>query len=126
MASFIEIVGLESSTNGRSCNMHETCGESVGVGDVLRLTDCVPEHNKINKRAAKFVKIIDGQDTCSVAFVPRVTKNLPKVQQHLNKFVQVSDTHIGLKNFHKQSKSEANHRMAVIKLLLEDASGMKQ
>ena len=125
MASFIEIVGLESSTNGRSCTVHETCGESVGVGDVLRLVECVVEHNGMNERAVKCVKVIDGHDTCTVAFVPRVAMNLPKVQQHLNKFVQVSDVYIGSKNTYKRSKSEANYGMAAVELLLEDAGRME-
>ena len=37
----LEIVGLRASNNGRSCTMHNTCGASLRVGDVLRLVSCV-------------------------------------------------------------------------------------
>ena len=121
MASFLEIVGLESDTNGRSCTVHETCGESVEVGDVLRLVECVISYNGVNEIAVKCVKVMDGHDTCTVAFLPRVLASLPKVQQHLNKFVQVSELYNDSKNTYKRAKSQANHGMASVEMLLEDS-----
>jgi hypothetical protein len=37
----LEIVGLRSGTNDRSCCQHEICGAQVLVGDVLRLVKCI-------------------------------------------------------------------------------------
>ena len=67
----LEIVGLNSSTNDRSCCQHKTCGEHVVVNDVLRLVNCVVTINGRAEEAVKLVKIADGSDTCTVAFVPR-------------------------------------------------------
>ena len=94
--------------------------ESVAAGNVLCLVECAVQCNGIKKMAIKCVKVTDGQDTCTVAFVPRVTMNLPKAQQHLNKFVQVLELCNGSKNTHKQSKSEASCGIVAIKLPLED------
>ena len=104
----IEIVGLNSCTNGRSCSLHPICGESVMVGDVLRLVECVVTVNSETKTAVKCVKVIDGIDTCTVAFVPQVIAKLEHVQAHLNKFVQVVELYGEAENSFKRSKSMAS------------------
>ena len=81
---------------------------------------CVIEYNGTVERAVKLVKVIDGHDACTVAFVPRVMTNLKKVQDHLNKFVQVSELYDKSKNTYKRSKSQANYGMALVELLVED------
>ena len=91
----------------------------------MRLVECVIEYNGVNEIAIKCVKVVDGQDTCTVAFIPRVTMSLPKVQQHLNKFVQVSELYSLSKNTYKRSKSEANYGMASVELLLENSGRME-
>ena len=93
MSSKLEIIGLDSNTNGRSCTAHDVCGEHVAVGDALCLVRCIIAHNDVDEVAIKCVKIIDGVDTCTVAYVPRILMQLPKVQAHINKFVQVSELH---------------------------------
>ena len=80
----------------------------------------------MNKVAIKCVKVIEGQDTCTIGFVPRVSMSLPKVQQRLNKFAQVCKIHSSSKNTYKHSKSKANHSMALVQLLPEDSGGMEQ
>ena len=72
MNADLEIVGLESNTNGRSCTVHSVCGQAIAVGDVLRLVGCIVQIDNITEDAIKCVKVIDGVDTCTVAFVPRV------------------------------------------------------
>ena len=67
----IEIVELDRFANGRSCSLHLICGESVMVGDILRLVECVITMKNKTKIAIKCVKVMDGIDTCTVAFVPR-------------------------------------------------------
>jgi hypothetical protein len=37
----LEIVGLLSSTNGRSCSVHSECGRCVVPGDILRLKETI-------------------------------------------------------------------------------------
>ena len=101
----IEIVGLDSSTNGRSCTCHATCGQYVFVDDILRLVRCVVTVNGVTEEAIKLVKITDATDSCTVAYVPRVSVNLPKVIQNLNKFAQVVE-------IYKESTSSAKRRLA--------------
>ena len=120
MASFLEIIGVESDTDGRSCTVHETCGDNMEVGDVSHLVECVISCNGVNKIAMKCVKVMDGQDTCTIAFLPRVLASLPKAQQHLNEFVQASELCNNSKNTCKRAKSHANHRMALVEMPLED------
>ena len=33
----LEIVGLKVNSNGRQCHLHSCCGESLKVGDVVKL-----------------------------------------------------------------------------------------
>lgn len=67
------------------------CGQSVAVGDLLRLVACIVSYQGTPERAVKAVKVDGGVDTCTVAFVPRTQSNLPHVLKHLNKFVQVTE-----------------------------------
>ena len=99
----LEVFGLHSASNGRSCSVHTECGRSVQRGDVLRLVKCVVDIHGATETAVKAVKVIDGVDTCTVGFVPRVLKTLPKVQSHLDKFVQVIEIYTDSPNTYKRS-----------------------
>lgn len=113
----LEIVGLYSSTNGRSCTRHETCGEHLSVGDLLRLVKCVVTIKGKTEEAVKLVKIADGTDTCTVGYVPRVSSNLPKVMRNINKFAQVVEIYRDSENTHKRRLANQNHGMASVVLL---------
>ena len=91
----LEIVGLRSGTNDRSCCQHEICGAQVLVGDVLRLVKCIVTINGKTEEAIKLVKIDHGSETCTVAFVPRAYTKLPMVMERINKFVQVVELYSG-------------------------------
>ena len=121
MSLFLEIVGLHGETNGRSCNVHALCGEHVAVGDVLRMVPCIVQHNREDKNAVKFAKVVDGVDACTVAFLPCHCMSLPKVLGHMNKFAQVAEIHSDSKNAHKRSKAMANSGVASV-TLLDDAT----
>lgn len=108
----VELVGLYSSTNGRSCLMHECCGRSVVRGDLLRLIPTVVTINGKDENAVKFVRIIDGMQGCTVAFLPRVWYNLPNIQRNLYKFVIVSDLYVDSPNTYKRHKDHSNLGMA--------------
>ena len=116
----LEIVGLNSCTNGRSCSLHPICGKSVVVGDVLRLVECIVTINNNTETAIKCVKVVDGVDTCTVAYVPRVVAKLEHVQDHLNKFVQVVELYGEAENSFKWSKSHRNLGMASCALLRDE------
>ena len=113
----LEIVGLDSSTNGRSCSRHAICGQYVFVDDVLRLVKCVVTVNGLTEDAVKLVKIQDATDSCTVAYVPRVAINHPKVVKNLNKFAQVVEIYRESNNSHKRRIANLSKGVASIVFL---------
>lgn len=116
----LEIVGLHSSSSGRSCSLHAVCGEHVTPGDVLRLVRTTVNITGAVEEAIKCVLVVDGTDTCNVAFVPRVQGRTDKVKNHINKFVQVKELYVDSPNSYKRSKSQHNYGMASVSFLSED------
>ena len=114
-----EIVGLQSSSNGRSCTLHECCGEDVMVGDVLRLVPCTVLVDGVVEEAIKLVKVSSGLDQCTVGFVPRALMGLPAVKNQTNKFVQVTELYYESNNSYKKDKSYKNCGMAKVTALDE-------
>jgi hypothetical protein len=110
----LEIVGLHSNSNGRSCCQHRCCGEHVQVGDVLRLVKCVVTIKSQPEEAVKLVKIADGTDCCTVGFVPRVFSRMPRVEQNINKFVQVVELYKDSENTYKNKLSAKNFGVASV------------
>jgi hypothetical protein len=65
----IEIVGTESSTQGRSCDEHCTCGSVLEEGKVVRIR-CVQIVKDGKEEAALAVyHVWDGIDSCRVGFL---------------------------------------------------------
>jgi len=116
----LEIVGLKSSTNGRSCCIHTCCGEEVTIGSLLRLVKCTVSVDDQIEEAVKCVLVTNGLDGCTVAFIPRVLAKLPVVQRHINKFVVVTDLYDDSPNLYKRDKSFKNCGMAAVVTLEED------
>jgi hypothetical protein len=110
----LEIIGLHSNSNGRSCCQHRCCGEHVKVGDVLRLVKCVVTIKATPEEAVKLVKIADGTDGCTVGFVPRVFARMPRVEQNINKFVQVVELYSDSENTYKKNLSTKNFGVASV------------
>jgi hypothetical protein len=108
----IEIVGLYSGENDRSCTGHKICGEAVKLGDILRLKNTVVTINGAAEEAVKLVKIDNGMETCTVAFIPRVLARLPKVQMQIGKTVQVVELYKDSGNSQKRLMSHQNKGMA--------------
>jgi hypothetical protein len=115
----LEIVGLLSNTNGRSCTEHTVCGETVEVGDVLRLVKTVVTVKGVAEEAVKCVRITDGVDSCTVAFVPRNLHNLEIVKKNINNFVIVKEVYADSDNTYKKRKASKNFGMAGVVLLSE-------
>jgi hypothetical protein len=68
-----EIVGLESSTNRRSCGSHECCGKHLCVGDLVRFYLVILEGDGDGQctEAMKVIKIKDVTEACHVRFIQR-------------------------------------------------------
>jgi hypothetical protein len=108
----LEIVGLHASSNGRSCSVHTCCGDFLKVGDLLRLQKCVVTIEGQINDAIKCVRIIDGTDSCTAAFVPRSMVKNVKIETKLDTFVQVLELYDDSENTHKRRKSHQNKGMA--------------
>ena len=78
MSESLEIVGLHSDANGRSCFMHVICRDHVELADAVRLTPTVIEHQGIEEAAIKCAKVVDGVGTCTVTFVPKTVHDSPQ------------------------------------------------
>ena len=89
----------------------------MAVGDVLRMVPCIVQCNGEDKNAMKFTKVIDRADTCTVAFLPCHCTSLPKVQDHMNKFAQVTEICTDSRNTCKRSKAMGNCNVASMALL---------
>jgi hypothetical protein len=68
-----EIVGLESSTNGRYCGYHGCCGKHLCVGDLVRFRLVILEGDGDGQdtEAMKVIKIKYGTEACHVGFLQR-------------------------------------------------------
>jgi hypothetical protein len=68
-----DIVGLESSTNERSCGSHECCGKHLCVGDFVRFRLVIIEGDGDGQdtEAMKVIKIKDGTEVYHVRFIQR-------------------------------------------------------
>jgi hypothetical protein len=115
----LEIVGLCSSTNGRSCTVHKACGLSVVVGDILRLKETVVTISGKTEKAVKLVKIADGTEACTVAYLPRMVLNTPTVRRNINNFCIVKELYCKSKSAFIRQKSYRNLGMAGVVLLNE-------
>jgi hypothetical protein len=116
----MEIVGLLSDTNGRSCSVHTACGEYVRVGDLLRLKKTCVVVNGKTETAIKLNKITDdGVEGCTVAFVPRIHLTTPIVLRNINCFCRVKELYCNSKYTFIREKSHRNMGMAGVVLLNE-------
>ena len=108
-----EIVGLHHNGTGRSCCMHSHCGMHVIVGDVLRLVHVVVTATEGNEpeNAIKLVKIVDGTESCTVAFVPRAFARLERISSKIGDFCVVLEVY-DTSNKYKQLLSKKNFGMA--------------
>jgi hypothetical protein len=113
----LEIVGLLSNTNGWCCSVHTICGESIDVGNVLRLVPTVVYVCGILEQAVKLVQIDDGIEGCTVAFVPRLLIGLPVVQRNVNEFCIVKELYCDSRYAYKRCKSHRNLGMAGVVLV---------
>jgi hypothetical protein len=86
-----EIVGLESSTNGRSCGSHECCRKHLYVGDLVRFRLVIIEGDGDGQdtEAMKVIKIKDGTEVCHVGFLQRYIVKGSRKESLTNAYGQV-------------------------------------
>ena len=68
----VEVVGIESNTQGRSCEHHSTCGSLVEEDVVLRLRKVqVIVDGSEETAIAAYDVVSDGIDSCRVGFLKK-------------------------------------------------------
>ena len=68
----VEIVGIESSKNGRSCDQHDICGSILDNDVVVRLqkVQILSSQGREETAIAAYL-VLDGIDQCRVGFLQR-------------------------------------------------------
>jgi hypothetical protein len=108
-----EIIGLHLCSEGRSCTMHSHCGMHVQVGDILRLVHMVVTIRQGGQPedAIKLVKIVEGNETCTVGFIPRAFAKQPRISLRVADFCMVLEVY-DHSNKYKQLLSKKNNGVA--------------
>lgn len=67
----VDVVGINSSNRGRSCEEHEVCGSVLELDTVVRIRKVQIVVDKVEQSALAVYWITDGVDRCRVGFLPR-------------------------------------------------------
>ena len=108
----VEIVGVNSPTNGRSCEEHCICGEVVIEDVVLHLRKVQVQMNQQEHSAIAAFWVSDGIDCCRVGYLPKAyVKNWKQYDGALVQVIEVysadSDSPTKCQKFHR------NHGLAM-------------
>ena len=108
----VEIVGVNSLTNRRSCEEHGICGEVVIEDVVLHLRKVQVQINQQEQSAIAAFWVSDGIDRCRVGYLPKAyVKNWKQYDGALVQVIEVysaeSDSPMKRQKFHR------NHGLAV-------------
>ena len=108
----VKIVGVNSQTNGRSCEEHCICGEVVIEDVVLHLRKVQVQMNQQEQSAIAAFWVSDGIDHCHVGYLPKASvKNWKQYDGALVQVIEVysgdSDTPMKRQKFHR------NHGLAM-------------
>ena len=66
----IDIVGINASSNGRSCEEHKVCGSVLKLDSLVRFRE-VQITRQRGETASAVYWVTDGVDRCCVGFLPR-------------------------------------------------------
>ena len=108
----VEILGVNSPTNGRSCEEHRICGEVVIEDVVLHLRKVQVQMNQQEQSAIAAFWVSDGIDRCCIGYLPKVyVKNWKQYDGALVQVIEVysaeSDSSTKCQKFHR------NHGLAM-------------
>ena len=108
----VEIVGVNSPTNGQSCEEHRICGEVVIEDVVLHLRMVQVQINQQEQSAIAAFWVSDGIDRCRVGYLPKAcVKNWKQYDGALPQVIEVysADSNSPM----KRQKFHRNHGLAV-------------
>ena len=111
-----EIVGLKGTSNGRSCESHDCCGESISPDDLVRFKLTVVDIDGKIEEAIKVVRVRDGTESCTIGFLPRnIVKS--RKEKFVGQFAQIIELYEFSENETMRRKSHRNKGMASFRLL---------
>ena len=101
----VEIVHVNSPTNGQSCEEHPICGEVVIEDVVLHLRKVQVLINQQEQSAIAAFWVLNGIDCCHIGYLPKVyVKNWKQYDGALVQVVEVysgdSDSPMKCQKFH--------------------------
>ena len=109
----LEIIGLHSPTNGRSCTLHQCCGDHLQVDDIVCLKKTVVTVDGKTEEAIKCVLLLQGREACTIGFIPRVHMKSYKIMSYVNTHAaQIVELYDDSDNSDKRKKSQRNLGMA--------------
>ena len=89
----VEIIGVNSPTNGQSCEEHPICGEVVIEDVVLHLRNVQVLINQQEESAVAAFWVSDGIDRCCIGYLPKVY--IKNRKQYEGALVQVIEVYSG-------------------------------
>ena len=92
----VEIIGVNSPTNGQSCEEHPICGEVVIEDVVLHLRKVQVLMNQQEQSASAAFWVLDRIDHCCIGYLPkhmsRIGSNMMELSFRLLRFTQETVT----------------------------------
>jgi hypothetical protein len=101
----VELLGIDASDQGRSCEEHEACGEVVHLDVIVRLRRVQVVVNDVEETAIAAYWVTDGIDRCRVGFLPKYT--VKHWKQYDGKLAQVVEMY---RDSESPSKRNKTHR----------------
>ena len=100
--------------------MHDTCGDSLMVGDVCKLILVRINIQDIEEEAIKVVKMVDGNEACMVGFVSRSFTAMERVYSHVGGFIEINEVYKNSTNEYKKRIALRNKGMASATLIMNE------
>jgi hypothetical protein len=102
----VELLGIDASDQGRSCEEHDVCGEIVDLDVVVRLRRTQVVIDGVEETAIAAYWVTTGIDRCRVGFLPKFT--VKHWQQFDGKLAQVVEMYRDSESPSKRSKAHRN------------------
>jgi hypothetical protein len=118
----MEVVGLESSSDGRSCNQHLCCGQYIRKNDKLV---CQWQMQAINSNTPEAVVQVyalnnDGLPSCHVGYIPKRYFKKFGVQRFQLMFLRVKTDYRVSLNSMERHRSHYNYGMVLCEIIKDN------
>lgn len=112
MPKYVEILGIKESNNGRQCQRHLICGETVSVGSLLLLKPVVVLNQQSQAEyAISAVLMTNGIEDCTVGFLGKEFHFFRNQYEH--KLVEIIEVLNHSSNTEHRRRCHVNRGIAV-------------